>query len=409
MPRWPASEREQLAEVRERLKGPFSESPPYPEVVGDRKILRFLRGHGHNVDKVVELMGKFLRWRKEFKVDEMRRNIVEGGLDHPSKFPHGEVILRLIPQLVIAPLAFSRNGCPICVDQYKFKPDEVLRQVSLSEYLVFATYCLEFRSLVLEQLSEKREREKLASMTPEEREHEMDPFGGSKPYGVIVSTLVIRDVGAVGLDHCSEVGRNIIKAVVTLASDNYPEMMQRCYLVNVPWIFNALWYFIKGLLPETTLRKVCLCGKDFKTRLLKEVDPEFIPDLIQGPYAGGRDPKHADSVITWDVNFLVRNESIEERDKAALAASWRSKRISVMDRNLLKEAKSHKKNIIRRKQRETWKVWYSYFMHHYLATYPVWTVAVAAYCANFLFSGQWRTTLPYLLQIALVWACLLII
>jgi hypothetical protein len=64
----------------------LEESPQYPEVIGDRKLIRFLRGHDHNIDKVCELVSKFLKWRKEFNVDEIRERIIEEDLNHPTKF-----------------------------------------------------------------------------------------------------------------------------------------------------------------------------------------------------------------------------------------------------------------------------------------------------------------------------------
>ena len=42
-----------LQQVRERLADKFSRSAQYPEVVGDRKLIRFIRGHFHNLDKVI--------------------------------------------------------------------------------------------------------------------------------------------------------------------------------------------------------------------------------------------------------------------------------------------------------------------------------------------------------------------
>ena len=50
--------------------------------------------------------------------------------------------------------------------------------------------------------------------------------------------------------------QDIMKAVVSVASDNYPEMMARSFMVNAPWVFNTLWFVLKGLLAERTVDKV---------------------------------------------------------------------------------------------------------------------------------------------------------
>jgi hypothetical protein len=222
MPRWNQKETECIRIVQERLKHELAASPAYPEVVGERKIIRFLRGHDYVIDKVCELMGKFLQWRIDSKVNDIRKHIVEGGADHPLKFPKGELILSLIPSLVLAPDALDSEGAPICVDQYNFSPNEVLSKITLEDYIVFVTYVLEYRCSIIEQMSEERENKYLQSLTIEQR-IEIESFETIlPPYGVIVNTCVIRDLGGVGFEHLGSKGLEIIKSVVALASDNYP-------------------------------------------------------------------------------------------------------------------------------------------------------------------------------------------
>ena len=69
-----------------------------------------------------------------------------------------DIILSLIPQLVIIPHIMDNYGCPICIEQYNFVPSEILKQITISEYVTFVIYSLEFKSLVLDQLSHQREQ-----------------------------------------------------------------------------------------------------------------------------------------------------------------------------------------------------------------------------------------------------------
>lgn len=183
MPRWNRKEQDCIDIIRSRCEDVIKQSPPYPEVIGDRKLIRFLRGHDYNLDKVSDLYRQFLLWRKQANVDEIRQNIVEKAMNHPKKFPKGELILSLIPQLTIAPDAMDNLQSPICVEQYNFSPSHVLTQITLQDYLVFTTYCLEYRSLIVEQLSEEREQQYLQSLSDEEKA-KLDSL---PPYGVIVS------------------------------------------------------------------------------------------------------------------------------------------------------------------------------------------------------------------------------
>jgi hypothetical protein len=47
----------------------------FKELVGDRRLLRFLRGHKHDVDKAAEKYAKMLEWRAENGVDKIREDI----------------------------------------------------------------------------------------------------------------------------------------------------------------------------------------------------------------------------------------------------------------------------------------------------------------------------------------------
>lgn len=255
-------------------------------MVGDRKILRFLRGHDYHIEKVCEMVSKWLDFRKEHKVDEIRQNILLGGLDSPSKFPYADLVLKYQPQAVICPDALDNNKCPICVEKFNFSPSEVLKHITIPQYVIFFIHCLEFKSLICEQLSETRDQEYLNSLS---EEHKAIALGDKDSdivpaYGTLAGLCVIRDLEGIGFEHAGSQGQSILRSVISLASDNYPEMLSKCYVINSPWIFNTLWWFIQGLLAPKTVAKVSVSGTDFKDVLLKGMPAENIPNLIHGPY-----------------------------------------------------------------------------------------------------------------------------
>jgi hypothetical protein len=49
-----------------------------------------------------------------------------------------------------------------------------------------------------------------------------EPPAHLRPYGQIVEYIVIRDLAALGLDHIGTDGKEIISAVIAVASDNFP-------------------------------------------------------------------------------------------------------------------------------------------------------------------------------------------
>ena len=278
--RWTLEEQNLLQEVRARLRHKLDDRPQFPEVVGDRKLIRFIRGHGHQLEKVCEMVENFLDWRTRNNVDHIRDQIVKNGINHWTKFPKGDLITRLIPSVIIAADALDKRGSPICIDQYNFSPSSVLEQITLEDYMLYTIYGLEYRSLILEQLSHEREeallRERVAARSAGRF------VDDSEPYGVIVQTCVIRDLGGIGFDHMGSQGQAILKPVIAVASDNYPEMMRKCYMVNCPWIFNTVWFVIKGWLADKTVEKVTVFGSTYINDLQADILLENIPKLLTG-------------------------------------------------------------------------------------------------------------------------------
>jgi hypothetical protein len=212
MRRWNETDTQALAQLRERLAEDLLSVDQNPETVGDRKLLRFFRGHNGDIEKTTEMLKKYLNWRKTSNVDTIRHNIVHGNMNHPTKFPNGEKIMRLMPQIVIDHKCRDKNGCPIVVEQYNFSLATLLSEISLEEYTQFVTYSLEYRQLVLEQLSEETERERIAHL--KEAEAAGKDLSKEEPYGVILYTCVVRDLNGVGFEHLGTQGQQIIQAVI---------------------------------------------------------------------------------------------------------------------------------------------------------------------------------------------------
>jgi hypothetical protein len=154
-------------------------------VIGDRRLLRFLRGKLNDVDEACRCMAKMLNWRKENQIDVIRQDIVYGGKNAPRLFPKGEQILHLVPQIIIEDNALDAEGRPLSLESYNFDPDELLKEISINDYLKFLIYTLEYRTLVMEELGERRERAYLMNTPPENR---------TDGYGVLLYNYTIRDL-----------------------------------------------------------------------------------------------------------------------------------------------------------------------------------------------------------------------
>ncbi len=228
MPRWPDREQTFLDELKQRLEATTQTSPTSlskarlsyafscPDILGDRKLVRFLRGHEYNLEKLVPMIIRYLTWREHDGINEIRKHILQAPpsssssqintnnsnnpsnlpADHPRRFPKGELIISLIPQLVLAPDAMDEQDCPIVLEQYDFSVSKVLEQIGIEDYLLFVKYVLEYRSIILEQISEERERKFI-----EEAGGLETVEATNTPYGVITRLCVIRDLRKSTLPH----------------------------------------------------------------------------------------------------------------------------------------------------------------------------------------------------------------
>lgn len=148
--------------------------------------MRFLRAKQMKLDAAVPLYEGFLKWREENHVDDIRHDILYNKKWSPYDFPHGRKILDLSPQIIICATATDHQGRPVVLESYDIHPSELFKVVTKEEYLQFLMYCLEYRSLVMEQLSLERDRKYLESVPAGE-----DPFPG---YGEVILNMTIRDL-----------------------------------------------------------------------------------------------------------------------------------------------------------------------------------------------------------------------
>ena len=70
-PRWNAKETAALVEIRATLKEELAAVAQNLEVVGDRSLLRFYRGHLGVMPTVCTMISNYLVWRAENGVDEV--------------------------------------------------------------------------------------------------------------------------------------------------------------------------------------------------------------------------------------------------------------------------------------------------------------------------------------------------
>ena len=207
--RWSESEEESLRKMRTALADEIASFPPFPDLVGDRKLIRFLRGRSGNVTEAIAMYGDFLKWYKDNGMIEIRHKILYENINNPYKFPYGRTIIELGPQIVIAPTLLNKKGHPLVVETFDFNPADVFKSITIEQYLEFLKYCLEYRSLIFEQMSEELEMKYLVKNP--------DPATRQRGYGVIWCMCSIRDLKGLGLQHISSKAKQFLGSSLKLA------------------------------------------------------------------------------------------------------------------------------------------------------------------------------------------------
>ena len=63
------------------------------------------------------------------------------------------------------------------------------------------------------------------------------------------------------------VGRRVLRTIAKVSSDNYPEVIEKMYLVDVPWIFRSVWAFMRPLIDKRTRERITILGVRAKPRI----------------------------------------------------------------------------------------------------------------------------------------------
>lgn len=305
--RWTVHETELLEQVRTILAPEIAAAGQFPEVIGDRGIIRFIRGHGV-LDRIVTKYRNYLQWRKDNNVDEVRERIRVENLNKPALFPNGEGFLSMSEQIIVAADATDYEGNLITFETFDFSPSVMLKKFSLDDWDNWMIYTMIYKQMVLEQVSEQRERDLL-------REYNgAPPCTPDEGYGVICQCTSIRCLKGMGMEFLGSDSKAIIKSSIAICQENFPEILHKSHMVQTPWIFNTMWYFCKGLLDSRTLAKVNVHGYTFLDELCKEIPITSIPKHFGGQYMGYNDPFEFD----WskgglmDLQPELRHRDIEQ-------------------------------------------------------------------------------------------------
>ncbi|KAL8273657.1 hypothetical protein Esti_002479 [Eimeria stiedai] len=273
--------------------------PEVPELAGSVRLLRFLQGFDFDVNAATEAYRRHMKWRADMGLDAHRRRVVVESMLLPmrpeaaprhlevSRFFPTNPVLRLEGKdvvegeaLVAAAAAASAPGDPNSL--LKAITDEALNQVLLDkhgniisierpgrldasgllvavteeDFLLWHSFVLDFRCMLLDMLSRKFNR--------------------------MVRMTSIVDLQGLSARILNRRALNLLRRTISAASENYPESIGAMYFINTPRTFSTIWSAMKGWLRQRTIGKITLLGGDAETVLVRNIGGYALPLSLGG-------------------------------------------------------------------------------------------------------------------------------